>query len=89
MVNSIGSIAGIQLIESVNASETVFEDEVVHLSFWQRVFDPDPTFHLWDRTRTIRKTFQKPTAYLLHGTHLIYHPALRGDLYKIYDASAT
>ncbi len=75
----------------VITSEYCFEDSDEHEDkevlvkrggFWERIFDTDPTLHIWDdyKTKTIRVKKKKPIMYMLNGDKLIIHPSFLEEL---------
>lgn len=43
--------------------------------FWERIFDSDPTLHLWDdyKTKTVKVPKRKPAMYMVNGD-IFAHP---------------
>lgn len=72
---------GTPIIESLQAVELDGEEdkeiEVSRGGFWARLFDTDPTLHLWDKTKkvTIKVPHYKPAMYWLVDRFIV-HPSL-------------
>lgn len=71
----------LQVISSNYAVEQDgYEDVEIQINrgrFWERLFDPDPTLPLWQKTKTkiIQLPKYKPAMYRI-GDRIISHPAL-------------
>lgn len=75
------SLFGMKILESLNAVEQDgYEDKEIQVErggFWERLFDPDPTLPLWQKTKTriIQVPHYKPAMYQI-ADQFIVHPAL-------------
>jgi hypothetical protein len=76
---------GMQVIQSNFAvEEDGKEDKEIQVErggFWERLFDPDPTLPLWQKTKTriIKVPHYKPVMYRMMDK-LIVHPSLMPSL---------
>lgn len=72
---------GTRLVSSEFATEEDgYEDKEVMVKrggFWERIFDTDPTLHIWDDYRPviIRVPKRKPMAYRIYDT-IVAHPII-------------
>lgn len=75
----------LQIITSQFATEidgeTDREIEVSRGGFLDRMFDPDPTYPLWIKTKKkiIKIPYHKPIMYII-GNQIITHPSLVAEL---------
>lgn len=75
----------LEVITSLYATEIDGEiDKEIEISrgnFWARMFDPDPTYPLWIKTKkkTIKVPYHKPVMYII-GNQIITHPSLLEEL---------
>jgi hypothetical protein len=88
-------MANFQIIESNFAvAEDGTIDKVIQVKrggFWERMFDPDPTLPLWQKTKTkvVKVANFKPVMYLLKEMNqLICHPSLVGEIRKAMDSQS-
>lgn len=76
---------GLRVIESESAVEQDgTEDREIQIErggFWERLFDPDPTLPLWQKTKTkiVKLPRYKPVMYRIMDK-LIIHPSLMPSL---------
>ena len=76
---------GLNIIQSLHAVEQdgtePKEIEVSRGGFWARLFDPDPTLPLWQKTKKVivQVPHYKPVMYRMMD-QLIIHPALMPSL---------
>lgn len=83
---------GMKVIQSTLAVELDgTEDKEIQVDrggFWARLFDPDPTLPLWQKTETkiIQVPRYKPVMYKLMD-QLIVHPSLMPSLMEAFKAS--
>ena len=69
------------MVESVHCMTE--EEETIEISrggFWARLFDTDPTLHIWDKTKTVTTVKMNPAMYIV-GSQIVYHPALKSQIY--------
>ena len=82
---AIDSIYGMKIISSELATEEDgYEDKEVMVKrggFWSRIFDPDPTLHIWDDYKPVivKVPKKKPAMYRLYDM-IISHPDLIKEL---------
>ena len=84
----MGSLFGLKMIETENAMREEITEEVVSRSWVERFFDPDPTFHLWDKTKIIQRRKFVPAMFRMNNMFL-YHPAFKEELYKVTDLTSS
>lgn len=74
-----------------------YEDKEIFVKrggFWERIFDTDPTLHIWDdyKTKTIKVPKRKPAMYMVNGD-IFAHPdiikALTNGFISISNAFGT
>lgn len=82
---AIGDIGGMRVIFSeFSTEEDGYEDKEIMVKrggFWSRIFDPDPTLHIWDDYKPVivKVPKRKPAMYKI-GDILVSHPKLIQDL---------
>lgn len=87
---AIGDIGGMRVIFSeFSTEEDGYEDKEIMVKrggFWSRIFDPDPTLHIWDDYKPVivKVPKRKPAMYKI-GDILISHPSLIQELMKSMD----
>jgi hypothetical protein len=64
------------------------EIQVKRGSFWARLFDPDPTLPLWQKTKTkvIQVPHYKPVIYMMKD-QIICHPSLYEQIHAALKAN--
>lgn len=97
-MNTLGSIAGMKVVSSQWATEDDgYEDKEIMVKrggFWERIFETDPTLHLWDDYKpvTIKVPKRKPAMYSFQDM-IIAHPdiidRLTKELIKVPDYSTS
>jgi hypothetical protein len=94
MANSINLVRDLKIFSSVHVTEEDgYEDKEVMVKrggFWERIFDPDPTLHLWDdyKLKTIRVPKRKPAMYKIRDM-IVGHPELIEKLINSLDTFST
>ena len=87
---ALQNITGMKIIFSEYATkEDGYEEKdamVKRGGFWERIFDTDPTLHIWDDYKPVKIKVpkRKPIMYRV-GDILISHPSLIQDLMKSMD----
>lgn len=82
---AIGDIGGMRIISSELATEDDgYEEKEVMVErggFWSRIFDTDPTLHIWDDYKPVivKVPKRKPAMYKI-GDILVSHPKLIQEL---------
>lgn len=84
---NLGNIAGMKVVSSQWATEEDgYEDKEIMVKrggFWERIFETDPTLHLWDDYKPviIKSPKRKPTMYSFQNM-IIAHPEIIDRLTK-------
>ena len=87
---AIQNITGMKIMSSEYATEEDgYEEKEVMVKrggFWERIFEKDPTLHIWDDYKPVKTKVpkRKPIMYRV-GDILISHPSLVQDLMKSMD----
>jgi len=82
---AIGDIGGMRVISSEFATEEDgYEEKEIMVKrggFWERIFDTDPTLHIWDDYKPVivKVPKKKPAMYRLYDM-IIAHPDLIKEL---------
>lgn len=87
---AVQNISGLKIISSEHATEEDgYEEREVMVKrggFWERIFDTDPTLHIWDDYKPVKIKVpkRKPAMYKI-GDILVSHPSLIRELMKSMD----
>ena len=87
---ALQNINGLKIMSSEHATEEDgYEEREVMVKrggFWERVFDTDPTLHIWDDYKPVKISVpkRKPVMYKI-GDILVSHPSLIQELIKSMD----
>lgn len=82
---TIDNTYGMKIISSELATEEDgYEDKEIMVKrggFWSRIFDPDPTLHIWDDYKPVivKAPKRKPAMYKI-GDMIVSHPKLIQEL---------
>ena len=83
-------LMGMKVLESEFATvEDGYEEKEIKVKrggFWERIFEKDPTLHIWDDYKPVKIQVpkRKPAMYRI-GDILISHPSLIQELMKSMD----
>ena len=87
---AIQNITGMKIMSSEHATEEDgYEEKEIMVKrggFWERIFDTDPTLHIWDDYKPVKVKVPKrePVMYKI-GDILMSHPSLIQELMKSMD----
>ena len=87
---ALQNVNGLKVMSSEHVTvEDGYEEKEVMVKrggFWERIFDTDPTLHMWDDYKPVKIKVpkRKPATYRI-GDILISHPSLIQELMKSMD----